>query len=267
MVTCLMVTLPVSQRFSYLQRSLAAYCRQTHRDKELVLVLDRGPADAKSAIAAYVASLNRDDIRIVDPAGMNSLGALRNISRESARGDILCQWDDDDWHHPQRLERQLAALVESGGQSVVLQEVMQFFPESRSLYCTNWRSTPAQGLPGTLMCRQSAPIHYPETGYGSQLGEDSAVSTQLQQQDGYHVLADAPHLYVYVSHGDNSWPDEHHQMLAAKLGISRALLLRREARLREGLRPYDFGSDDVTVHGYNGAAFTLGGSSARRTAI
>jgi hypothetical protein len=66
-----------------------------------------------------------------------------------------------------------------------------------------------------------------------------------------------PHLYVYVSHGENSYGNDHHEMLAARLGISRALLLRREAQLREGLRPFDFGPGDVTVQGYNGPAFTL----------
>jgi hypothetical protein len=46
-------------------------------------------------------------------------------------------------------------------------------------------------------------------------------------------------------------------LLTRRLGISRALLLRREAEIREGLRPLDFGPEDITVEGYNGAAFTL----------
>jgi glycosyltransferase involved in cell wall biosynthesis len=256
-VSCLLVTLPVPERFGYFQRSVAAFCRQTHRNSELVIVLDRGSIGSRSAIVAFVESLGRRDIRIVDPPTNRTLGALRNVSVESARGDVLCQWDDDDLHHPQRIERQLEALVAAGGESVHLEEVMQYFEDSRTLYCTQWRATEAKGLPGTVMCRRSAPIRYPEAGADSQHGEDLAVSLQLQQHGGFHALAGAPHLYVYVSHGANTWADDHHWMLARELSISRALLRRREAQLREGLRPFDFGPGEVTVQGYNGAAFTL----------
>lgn len=254
-----MVTLPVAQRLCFLQRSVAAYCRQTHRNKELVIVVDQGTAAAKSAIAAHVASLGRDDIRLVDVRGKLSLGALRNLSRESARGDVLCQWDDDDLHHPRRVEQQLAALIKLGGQASHLQEVMHFFARSRLIYCTNWHATEAGGMPGTLMFRRSAQMRYPETGPSSRRGEDSVVVSQLRQRGELHALAGAPHLYVYVSHGGNTWADDHHEMLATRLGISRGLLLRREAQLREGLRPFDFGPGGVTVQGNNGPAFTLGG--------
>ena len=46
-------------------------------------------------------------------------------------------------------------------------------------------------------------------------------------------------------------------MLASRLGLSKGLLLRREARLRESLRALDFGPGPVTVRGPNGVAFTL----------
>lgn len=256
-VSCLLVALPIPQRLRYFSRSVAAYCRQTHSNTELVIVLDEGTADARASIAAQVASLGRQDIRIVEPPGKRSLGALRNVSVDDARGEILCQWDDDDLHHPQRVERQLEALLASGGDAVYLEDAMQFFPDSRMLYWTNWRATEAKGLPGTLMCRRAVPIRYPETGADARLGEDSAVALRLQRQGGFHVLTGAPYLYVYVSHGANSWGDEHHRMLARELGISKALLRRRETQLREGLAPFDFGPGVVTVQGYNGLAFTL----------
>ena len=256
-VSCLMVTLAVPERLSYLKRSVGDYCRQTHSRKELVIVLDVGPSETKAAIAEHVASLQRTDIRIIDPDRKLSLGALRNIAREHARGDIHCQWDDDDLYHPERLERQLEYLLRADCEAVCLQEVLQFFPQIRTLYCTNWRPTPDKSLPGTLMCRRSAPIRYPETGAESQLGEDTAVVSQLLERQTCRFLAGAPHLYVYVSHGCNSWGDDHHRMQVTHLGISRGLLRRREAQLRDGLRPFEFGPEPITVEGYNGVAFTL----------
>jgi glycosyltransferase involved in cell wall biosynthesis len=250
--------LPVPERLRHVRRSIACYAQQTHANKELLIVADDGDPGTKSAIVAHVSSLGRDDVRIVNVPGKLSLGALRNISMTSARGDVLCQWDDDDLHHPQRLELQLDALLASGRQGACLQEAMLLFTESRTLYCTNWHATPARSLPSTLICRRSAPIRYPETGPDCQLGEDTAVVLQLQRLDGFHVLADCPHLYVYVCHGANSWAMDHHRMLADELAISRGLLTRREARFRAGLAAYDFGPGPVTVQGSNGPAFVLG---------
>ena len=39
-----------------------------------------------------------------------SLGALRNYSVEMARGDIVVQWDDDDWYHKRRIEVQFQVI-------------------------------------------------------------------------------------------------------------------------------------------------------------
>jgi glycosyltransferase involved in cell wall biosynthesis len=257
LVSCLMATLPVAQRFAYLQRAVAAYCEQTHRNKELVLVMDRGEAEAKAAITRYIASLGRADIRIIDPPRKLSLGALRNVSRESARGEILCQWDDDDFHHPERIAVQLAGLQQSGGQALFLEEVIQFFPSSRAAYCINFRATEAKGHPGTLMCWRSAEIRYPESGPDAQGSEDWAVALQLLKQGGLRTLAGSPCLYVYTSHGGNIRTDDHHRMLAEKLSLSQALLRRREAQIREGLRDFDFGPGELVVRGYNGPAFTI----------
>jgi len=53
-----------------------------------------------------------------------------------------------------------------------------------------------------------APIRYPKSGYEARSGEDLAVALQLKQQGAVHLLADAPHRYVYVSHGANLRGDE-----------------------------------------------------------
>jgi glycosyltransferase involved in cell wall biosynthesis len=261
LISCLMVTLPVPGRLAGLKRSLAAYLGQTYAPRELVLVVNGGVPEATIAIKAHVARLEREDIRIVEPPGTLPLGVLRNLSKGAARGQVICQWDDDDLNHPVRLERQLAALVQSKAEGICLQEAMQFFPAERRLYCTNWRATEARAVPGTLMCQAGSPIVYPESGPRARLGEDLDVVLQLQGRGGYRVLEGAPHLYVYVSHGENSWDQGHHRMLADRLGLSRGLLRRREAALRQGLAAFDFGPGEVTVQGANGPAFVIGRSA------
>ena len=48
-------------------------------------------------------------VRLVADAG-NTLGRLRNHSIDLATGDWCIQWDDDEWYHPWRIERQASVL-------------------------------------------------------------------------------------------------------------------------------------------------------------
>ena len=133
LVSCLMVTLPAPGRFAYACASIDAFCRQTYAHTELLVVIDGGTANGGTALGRqrlkeHIASLNRPNIRIFEPDGELSLGALRNMSVENAAGEILCQWDDDDLHHPERLQHQVEALLRGGYDALFLQEVMQYFP-------------------------------------------------------------------------------------------------------------------------------------------
>jgi glycosyltransferase involved in cell wall biosynthesis len=259
LVSCLMVTRPSPERFERFKLSLADYLRQTHAACELVIVLDpRADAPATAAARAQIGALAREDIRIVAPAAAASLGALRNVSVEAARGAILCVWDDDDRHHPERLAQQARALRAGEHEGLCLQHVAHYFAADRRLHVANWIKTPAGGLPSTLMCRRDASIAYPESGPSADLGEDIAPLEQLKGRSGFGLLTDAPHLYVYVYHGGNSWGEAHHRRLASELGLSQGLLRRREAELRAGLAAFDFGRGAITVEGRAGPAFVIG---------
>jgi glycosyltransferase involved in cell wall biosynthesis len=255
-ISCLMVALPAVRRFERLKRSINDYLRQTWPVRELLIVLNGGDAAAAASIRAYAAGLGRADIRIVEPAGELPLGALRNIAVAEARSEIVCQWDDDDLYHPDRLERQAAALIERGAEAVCLEQVMQFFPVERRLYCDNFSATGETCFPGSILGCAGA-IAYQEA---ARLGEDSELVFRLKARGGLGTLPGCPHLYVYVSHGANSWTDEHHRSVPRWHGLSVGLLKRREAQLRAGLGPIDFGPGPVTVQGPNGPAFVIGGA-------
>jgi glycosyltransferase involved in cell wall biosynthesis len=258
LISCLMVALPAAHRLQGLKRSIADYLRQSWPDRELVVVLNGGDPAVAAAIEAHIAGLGRDDIRIVDPPGALPLGALRNIAKAEARGALVCQWDDDDFHHPERLARQAEALVGSGAEAMCLEQVMQFFTAERLLYCDNFRMAGETCFPGSILCWTEAPIVYPEEGPSARLGEDTEVILALKARGALRTLADWPHLYVYVSHGGNSWNEEHHRSVPRWHGLTQGLLRRREAQLRAGLAAIDFGPGPVTVQGSNGPAFILG---------
>ncbi len=246
-VSCLMVTLGTPVRLPMIARAVAAFGAQTHGERELVIVVDQRADSRVEAIRAIAPA----DVRLIVAQGL-SLGALRNRSVVEADGDVVCQWDDDDLHHPGRIAAQLAAL--GAADAVVLQDLLMR-DAGGILRWTNWAATPAGGHPGTLMARRAAMPLYPEVGETAQRGEDLAVLEALDSAGEVVRLAGAPHLYVYVSHEANSMSAAHHAMLARTLSISSGLLIRREAALRAGLAPFSLGG--TMVEGSNGAAFTL----------
>lgn len=256
-VSCLMVTLPVPERLAPMTRAIQAYLDQTHPDRELVVVIDQGSARDRAAAASAVATFAREDIIAFLPDAPMTLGALRNLSVSRASGDAICQWDDDDLHHPRRIAEQLAAPARGDCAATLLQDVMLYDAAERALYWTNWTATPATVHPGTLLCLSACMPRYPETGPIAERGEDLALLQSLQASQDVRALADTPHLYVYVAHGANVSPPDHLAMLKRELSISRGLLLRREPVLRDGLAAFDFGPDAVSVKGSNGRAFSL----------
>ena len=73
-----------------------------------------------------------------------------------------------------------------------------------------------------------------------------------------HVITDEPYLYVYVSHGQNTYDPGHHRRIAVGFSLSREAVQGQEALLREGLAAFDFGPGEVRVEASNGLAFRLG---------
>ena len=252
-----MVTQPRPGRRAGLVRAVQAYARQTHANRELIVVIDREPEEDRAQAEAAIAAVGAPAVSIVRAMPSLTLGALRNLSVAHASGDFICQWDDDDLHHPERIAAQYAALEQSGRDATILQEVMLYQEAAGTLRWLNWAATPAGGHPGTLLCRRSAMPLYPETGPAARRGEDLAVVEVLRGRGALHLQSGLPHLYLYAVHGTNTWPPEHLAMLGDTLAISRGLLLRREAALRAGLAAFDFGGAAVGVDGANGRAFTL----------
>ena len=257
LVSCLMVTRLSPARRELTRASFAAFQAQTYPRRELVVVLDASAdAEGRRELDEMVRGPSAAPIRVVEAPGAPPLGALRNLAVAAAAGDYVCQWDDDDFYHRERLSIQLGALREGGHEAVGLQDVLQFFPATRTLFWINWRATKIGVHPGTVMVRRGAAT-YPEAGPEARLGEDTHLARALRARRGLGSLAGAPHLFAYVSHGANSWDEGHHRMLAERLAISRALLKRQEAALRAGVAALDLGPGPISVCGANGPAFEI----------
>jgi hypothetical protein len=253
-VSCVMAT--QAHRLNHFRRSVAAYRDQTHANRELVVLIDPAPDNVLRLFHEAVTESHAPGVRL-EVAARTALGAKRNDLMEMATGDFIAQWDDDDLCHPTRLQMQLEWLQRHNADAVYLMEVFQLFSSERELYWTQFRNTVQGCHAGTAFVRRGVTARYPEEGALATRGEDTEFLLALKRQHRVEMLSGMPFLYVYFSHGANTWDLEHHQMLARKLGLSRALLQRREDEIRSWLTAFDLGSEPLTVMGQNGPAFKL----------
>ena len=192
LVSCIM---PTANRRGMVPSSIALFQRQTHPNRELI-ILDDG-TDA-------VADLVPRDVRIRYvriPPGL-PLGAKRNRACELAAGDVIVHWDDDDWYPPDRIARQVATLA-NGGAACGTSRL--FFQDTAQLRAWeySYRSSDRKWVAGsTLAYRRSAweRNRFREV----QVGEDAYFVWGL---DGASIVdLDDPSLCVAAVHGANTSP-------------------------------------------------------------
>ena len=251
------VTRPSAERMPHINQSLADLANQSYPVHELVVVLDaRSEERAKKSLRNTLSRpLVNAPVRLIEPP-VCTLGALRNISRDQATADFVCQWDDDDRHHPSRIERQLHHALATGGVASLLQENFQLFQSTGELFWTNWKNSEAACHEGTILCKREVPVRYPESGEFANTKEDHAFKTELQNTFPIALVGGEPHLFVYMSHGANLMPNSHHRMLARELGLSAGLLKRRRPLIENHLKSFGF-SRDIIVTGPKGSAFKI----------
>ena len=197
LVSCLMVT---GQRRDLAALAILAFRRQTYENRELVVIDDSGlelPAEVR-------ADDDGGRIRWISlPPENKPLGTLRNLALAEARGELLCQWDDDDLSAPGRLERQAHAFRASGADACGLHRVQLWWPAQ-----DRFALSPTRIWECALMWRRGAITAYPEL----RSGEDTPPVLALAAK-GRVLVMDAPQLYTYVCHGRNTFSAEHWEKL------------------------------------------------------
>ncbi len=200
LISCICVT---RDRPALLRRALDCFLAQTYPRRELVILFEQDDAATRELLQRRP----RDErIRLVcvERSPDKKLGHLRNHAIHQSSGDFVCQWDDDDWYHQDRLAHQYAALRDAGRQASILSRWMMFDatpgnPRAYISYPRLWE--------GSVLCRKEL---IQQRRYANvERGEDTPVVRALSEADALHVIADAPHLYVYTVHGGNTWEREH----------------------------------------------------------
>ncbi len=197
LVSCIMVTGKSPSRLPLAMAACRSYAQQTYPAKEIVIV-----NTGDNLLGRLPAELTDNICEVTRPAEL-TLGELRNCGLEAAQGEFVCQWDDDDWSGPQRIELQLAAALEHNCPTTLLSQVRYSFMTDTAFVV---RQTPrpeyAVGLPGTVLHARTELRYLPE-----RKSEDTHFVKQFER---VHILDNPPELYLRFCHGlDQTWTEKH----------------------------------------------------------
>jgi len=125
--TLVTVIMSVFRPDASFETSVRSILEQTWTDLELLVVDDCSPAEHTATIDAVAAWDPRITVlRMLENGGTYR---VRNHALARARGDLVTFQDSDDWSHPERLARQVAALDENPGAIASLSSWVRMTPE------------------------------------------------------------------------------------------------------------------------------------------
>ena len=214
LVSALLIT---KERPQLAMRAVQCFLAQTYPNKELVII-DEGDHRFHRELSA----LEDPSIRYFRNEKRTTLGSLRNRAVRLARGDYVCQWDDDDLYHPQKISYQLAACRHHEADACfLLREMLQ--SGSSTLGISNPRL-----WEGSILARKKTMFNY----LPIKRAEDYWVVHLLAKRRRV-VALDLPELYIYTHHGVNTWSDHHFARVLAKAEHIYFLASERQAKRAE----------------------------------
>jgi glycosyltransferase involved in cell wall biosynthesis len=228
LVSCICVT---QNRRMYLRQAISYWkrARLLYPNTELV-ILDGSPAPNP-----WFDERKRDELdtwRILYhhiPAEVhNRTGWFHNQACERAHGDIILQWDDDDWHSPARIVSQVAAICGSREPDNTFAFTSRFYwydiRQKRASLSRTW-DLPGDGSLGAMFAYhrkvwEKVPFRdVPQ-------GEDSHFWSDTRQAGvGFLDMRD-PTYCIYMRHNQNgshdtslAWNDDATSVARSYLGL------------------------------------------------
>lgn len=125
LISCIM---PTANRRAFVPRAIGCFLSQTWPEKELV-ILDDGYDSVHDLVpAGGLVRYYRTDTR-------RNVGAKRNMCCNSAHGEFIAHWDDDDWSYPGRLAEQYERLTGTPNANLAGYNAMNFYdPGTRNVF-------------------------------------------------------------------------------------------------------------------------------------
>jgi glycosyltransferase involved in cell wall biosynthesis len=203
LISCLCVT---HGKPKMLERAIACFNYQSYTSKQLVIVYEETDSSTRTYIESQIFTPDIKIVAIPDSQSKPTLGELRNRSIRESDGDYVCQWDDDDWYSPDRLEIQMKYLRDAGKQASVLLRWIVYDAIAQKSYLSFTRP-----WEGSLLCKKTLLGAHPYPSLTK--GEDSHVVGALIAGGYVAMIKDEPEIYVYNFHGANTWDELHFRAL------------------------------------------------------
>lgn len=269
-ITCVCVT---KNRPDFLKKSIDCYINQTYVNKKLIIV-SQSEEKVNHNILNYINSLNRPDVSFFTAPDTLTLGAMRNVSTELSTGEVVCQWDDDDLYHPERLTTQYKSLAsDSRNVASLYSEFLKYFVNSNELYWCDWSQESEHShryLCGSIMFYKKL-FHmwenfYPERGVQSGREEDLHVLEKLMTKGSISGV-NAGNQYIYLYHGvDHVYDLEHHKLtLDVRWGkkiYNKEQLLEKKELIIQTLNYFNI-TNSIDIKGLDETAFVYGVEKTR----
>jgi hypothetical protein len=198
LVSCVM---PTFNRPRFVRQAIRYFQAQEYPDRELIIV-DDGPDPVRDVLP------DDDRIRYIRLATRTTIGSKRNLACEQARGDVVVQWDDDDWYGPRRIADQVADLV--AGRAELTGITQSWLLDLRGT--TFWRLDPDAGPGQPEVSIAGGTLAFLREVWGrcggypdDSLGEDVGFLRRAAECGARIVRMPNNGAYVYVRHPANSW--------------------------------------------------------------
>jgi len=210
LVSALMLT---KNRFKLFKKAVHNFIDQTYEYKELIII-DNGSKWYNMKVDKFLRGLNANIKHIKTPN--KTLGEMRNVGIQNCSGDYILIFDDDDYHHPLRIEKQLDIMLKSNVDATLLRNFIASYKKER--YLCSFKA----GLEGTMMFKHPGEsVRYT----GINQGEDTMFKKSLID-NGYLIIAlDIEHeLYEYRFHGNNTVSSDHFQKIIKQPAVKHVQL-------------------------------------------
>lgn len=207
LISCICVT---DNRPVLLKRAISCFEAQNYPNKELVISYPKKDLRTKTLIENIPQSGELNILKL-EREDEESVGNARNLAIAKCRGDYICVWDDDDWYHSSRLSFQFNSMqtVGKGYNASILTRVLLFDNTKRKAYMSfpySWENS--------LLCRKEIIL---QNQYAHRnKGEDTHIIKFLDAKKFLYHIDDAPFLYIYIYHGQNTWDYKHYEYLINK---------------------------------------------------
>lgn len=146
LVSCIM---PTYNRRAFVSHAIRYFLRQDYPNKELI-VLDDGTDPVEDLIP------NEATIHYFRLDQKITLGAKLNLACNYAQGNIIANWDDDDWYAPWRLQYQIEAMQEPGIEVCGINKLLYFDLQNRQGYQYIYPADQKIWLLGSSQCYTKA---------------------------------------------------------------------------------------------------------------